>query len=140
MFLVCNRFSVVFTEISITFSYKVCLWCITTQFFSRKTHASKTLFTENQDRADVLPYPTRSFAPDTCHISCSIVAPLLIKIGEVTSFFTLFDIQHVIRSSNYQAYLSAKRVSTLSMAESWMNKTPSFFVPFCDCSANVFLE
>jgi hypothetical protein len=58
----------------------------------------------------------------------SIVAPILLEIGELASTFIVFSIQHVIRSANYLAHLCAKRASTLGVSESWVTGTPSFWL------------
>jgi hypothetical protein len=45
--------------------------------------------------------------------SRSIVAPILLEIGELASSFTSFRIEYVIRTVNYPTHLCAKRASTL---------------------------
>jgi ribonuclease HI len=77
----------------------------------------------------------------TRHNSRSIVAPLLEEIGELASSFISFDIQHVIRTSNYPAHLCAKHASTLNVTESWMDETPSFLFSclLADCPASVYV-
>jgi hypothetical protein len=75
------------------------------------------------------------------HNSCSVVAPLLLEIGEPAICFTTFTIQHVIRTANYPAHLCAKRASTFSVTESWLAETPSFLISslLVDCPANAFV-
>jgi hypothetical protein len=70
----------------------------------------------------------------------SIMAPLLLEIGELAICFTTFTIQHVIRTANYPAHLCAKRASTLSVTESWLAETPSFLISslLADRQANAF--
>jgi hypothetical protein len=77
----------------------------------------------------------------TRHNSRCIVAPLLEEIGELASSFISFDIQHVIRTSNYPAHLCAKRASTLNVTESWMDETPSFLFSclLADCPASAYV-
>jgi hypothetical protein len=58
--------------------------------------------------------------------SLSVVAPILLEVGELARSFTVFSIQHVIRTANYPAHLCAKRACTLRVTESWMFETPSF--------------
>jgi ribonuclease HI len=76
----------------------------------------------------------------TRHNSRSIVAPILLEIGELATSFTSFEIQHVIRASNVPAHLCAKLASTLNVTESWMTETPSFLFSslLADCPANAF--
>jgi hypothetical protein len=75
------------------------------------------------------------------HNSLWIVAPILLEIGELANTFTVFSIQHVIRSANYPAHLCAKRASTLDVSESWMTETPSFLVSslLADCTTCAFV-
>ena len=77
----------------------------------------------------------------THHNSHSIVAPLLVEIGELCNNFTLFDIQHVNRSANVPAHLCAKRACTLNVTDSWLEETPSFLVTslLADCPENAFI-
>jgi hypothetical protein len=72
--------------------------------------------------------------------SRSIVAHILLEIGELASSFTSFSIQHVMRTANYPTHLCAKRASTLCVTESWMDDTPSFLVSslLAVCPANAF--
>jgi hypothetical protein len=74
------------------------------------------------------------------HNSLSVVAPILLELGELSNSFTVFSIEHVLRAANYPAHLCAKRASTLSVIESWMSETPSFLVSslIADCPANAF--
>jgi ribonuclease HI len=78
---------------------------------------------------------------NTRHDSRSIVAPLLVEVGELALSFDSFVIQHVMRTSNYPAHLCAKRASTLRVTESWMDETPSFLISslLADCPANAFI-
>ena len=77
----------------------------------------------------------------TRHNSRSIVAPLLVEIGELCNNFTLFDIQHVNRPANVPAHLCAKRACTLNVTDSWLEETPSFLVTslLADCPENAFI-
>ena len=72
---------------------------------------------------------------NTRHNSRSIVAPLLLEIGELCNNFTLFVIQHVNRPANLPAHLCAKRACILNVTESWLEETPSFLVTslLADC-------
>ena len=72
--------------------------------------------------------------------SLSVVAPILLEVGELVSSFSVFLIHHVIRTANVPAHLCAKRASTLRVTESWMFETPSFLVSslLADCPANAF--
>ena len=56
---------------------------------------------------------------ETRHNSRSIVAPVLLEIGELSSFFTTFDVIHVSRSANLPAHLCAKYACTLNVTERW---------------------
>jgi hypothetical protein len=78
---------------------------------------------------------------NTRHSSRSIVAPLLVEIGDLASSFSFFLIQHVLRTSNYPAHLCAKRASTLNVTESWMDETPSFLFSclLADCPASAYV-
>ena len=78
---------------------------------------------------------------NTRHNSRSIVAPLLLEIGELCNNFTLFDIQRVIKSANVPAHLCAKRACTLNVTDSWLEETPSFLVTslLADCPENAFI-
>jgi hypothetical protein len=73
--------------------------------------------------------------------SLSIVAPILLEIGELASSFTVFSIHHVLRTANVSAHLCAKRASTLCVTESWLSETPSFLVSslLADCPVNTFV-
>ena len=76
------------------------------------------------------------------HNSRSIVAPILLEIGELVSDFSLFDVLHVNRSANVPAHLCAKRACTLAMTNSCLDSTPSFLVSSLleDCPKNAFVE
>ena len=76
------------------------------------------------------------------HNSRSIVAPILEEIGELVFDFSVFEVQHVIRSANLPAHLCAKHACTLNVTESWLDKTPSFLVTnlLADCPRNSFVE
>jgi ribonuclease HI len=78
---------------------------------------------------------------NTRHNSRSIVAPLLVEIGELATSFCFFDIQHVMRTSNIPAHLCARHASTLNVSECWLDETPSFLVSslLADCPANAFV-
>ena len=65
---------------------------------------------------------------NTRHGSRSVVAPLLVEIGEHALSFDSFVIQHVNRSANLPAHLCAKHASTLMVAETWLDSTPSFLI------------
>ena len=79
---------------------------------------------------------------NTRHNSRSIVAPILVEIGELVSDFSLFVIQHVLRSANVPAHLCAKRACTLNVTESWLDETPSFLVTslLADCTECAFMK
>jgi hypothetical protein len=78
---------------------------------------------------------------NTRHNSRSIVAPLLVEIGELATSFCFFDIQHVMRTSNIPAHLCVRHASTLNVSECWLDETPSFLVSslLADCPANAFV-
>ena len=78
----------------------------------------------------------------TRHNSRSIVAPLLLEIGELSTHFSSFVIQHVNRSANLPAHLCVKRACTLNVTDSWLDETPSFLVSslLADCSKNAFTQ
>ncbi|KAE8781948.1 Casein kinase I-2-like protein [Hordeum vulgare] len=65
---------------------------------------------------------------NTCHNTCPIVAPILDEIGELVRDFILFEIQHVMRTTNIPAHLCAKRACNLNVTECWLDDTPSFLV------------
>ena len=58
----------------------------------------------------------------------SVVAPILIEIGERASSFSRFIIQHVLRAANQPAHLCARNACKLQMTESWHTFVPSFLV------------
>ena len=62
------------------------------------------------------------------HNTRSIVAPILLEIGELTSSFDFFTIQHVSRTANLPAHLCVKRACSLMVTESWLGSEPSFLV------------
>ena len=76
------------------------------------------------------------------HNSRSIVAPLLLEIGELCNTFSSFDIQHVNRSANLPAHLCAKHACTIDVTDSWIECTPSFLISsmLADCSADAFIK
>ena len=78
----------------------------------------------------------------TRHNSRSVVAPILDEIGELSCDFSVFEIQHVLRSANLPAHLCAKRACTLNVTECWLEETPSFLVTslLADCPGNTFVE
>jgi hypothetical protein len=78
---------------------------------------------------------------NTRHSYRSVVAPILLEIGELASSFISFSIQHVLRTANFPAHLCAKRASTLVVAESWLVETLSFLISslLADCSENAFV-
>ncbi|KAF7011834.1 hypothetical protein CFC21_026098 [Triticum aestivum] len=78
----------------------------------------------------------------TRHNSRSVVAPNLDEIGELSCDFSVFEIQHVLRSTNLPAHLCAKRACTLNVTECWLEETPSFLVTslLADCPGNTFVE
>ena len=53
--------------------------------------------------------------------SRSVIAPLLDEIGELSFSFSVFIIQHVIRSANFPAHLCAKFACTIRGTESWLD-------------------
>ena len=64
----------------------------------------------------------------TRHSFRSVVAPLLLEIGELSSHFSSFVIQHVNRSANLPAHLCAKHACSLMATESWTDTRPSFLL------------
>ena len=76
------------------------------------------------------------------YTDCSVIAPILLEIGELAPSFMSFSIQHVIRTANGPAHLCAKRGLTLTVTESDLDSTPSFLISslLADCSANAFVE
>ena len=78
----------------------------------------------------------------TRHDSRSVVAPILLEIGELSGSFTFFDIRHIVRSANGPAHICAKQACTIDVTESWIKSTPSFLISslLADCSANAFVE
>uniref|UniRef100_A0A453JHS9 RNase H type-1 domain-containing protein n=1 Tax=Aegilops tauschii subsp. strangulata TaxID=200361 RepID=A0A453JHS9_AEGTS len=79
---------------------------------------------------------------NTRHNSLSVVAPLLLEIGELASSFSSFVIQHVIRSANVPAHLYAKYACTLLVTESWTGSRPSFLLTslMADDARSSFVE
>jgi len=75
------------------------------------------------------------------HNSRSIVAPILLEIGELVSDFSLFDVLHVNRSANVPAHLCAKHACTLNVTECWLEESPSFLVTslLADCPRNALI-
>ena len=73
--------------------------------------------------------------------SRAVVAPILLDIGELAFSFHSFSIQHVNRSSNLPAHLSAKRACSLMVTESWVESEPPFLVAslLADCPRNAFI-
>jgi ribonuclease HI len=65
---------------------------------------------------------------NTRHSYRSVVAPILLEIGELASSFISFSIQHILRTVNFPAHLCAKRASTLVVTESWLVETLSFLI------------
>ena len=59
------------------------------------------------------------------HNSRSVVAPLLLEIGDLSTCFSSFVIQHVPRASNFPAHLCAKRACGIDVTESWFDSEPS---------------
>ena len=76
------------------------------------------------------------------HNSFSIVAPILLDIGELAATFTSFDIIHVSRSANVHAHLCAKRAWTLMVTASWLEIVPSFLITslLADDSRSALIE
>ena len=64
----------------------------------------------------------------TCHNSRSVVAPILLEIGDLSASFSSFIIQHTSRLSNLPAHLCAKRACSLQVTEAWTNDVPTFLV------------
>jgi hypothetical protein len=60
--------------------------------------------------------------------SRSVVAPILLELGELSTSYTFFVIQHVSRSANHSAHLCAKFACTLMVTDSWIDVTPDFLV------------
>ncbi|KAF6992083.1 LOW QUALITY PROTEIN: hypothetical protein CFC21_009110 [Triticum aestivum] len=71
--------------------------------------------------------------------SRSVVAPILLDIGELITSFSFFDICHV-RSANEPAHICAKHACTIERTDSWLDNTPGFLVSalLADCPANTF--
>ena len=78
---------------------------------------------------------------NTRHNFRSIVAPILLEIGELSDLFSFFDVQHVNRSANLPAHLCTKHACTLNVTESWLDETPSFLLTslLADCPGNAFV-
>lgn len=76
------------------------------------------------------------------HNSRSVVAPVLVEIGELASSFDSFCIQHVMRSANVPAHLCAKHASTLTVTESWTDDRPPFLLTslLADDARSTFVE
>lgn len=79
---------------------------------------------------------------NTRHNDRSVVAPILAEIGELSSSFLVFVIQHVTRSANLPAHLCAKRACMLMVTDSWLDSVPSFLISslIADCSRTAFVE
>lgn len=79
---------------------------------------------------------------NTRHNSRSVVAPILLEIGDLSTSFSSFTIQHVSRSSNLPAHLCAKRACSLQVTEAWTDNVPSFLVSslMADCARCAFVE
>ena len=79
---------------------------------------------------------------NTRHNSLSVMAPLLLKIEELASSFSFFDVQHVNRSANVPAHLCAKHACTLMVTESWTGSRPSFLLTslLADDARSAFVE
>ena len=79
---------------------------------------------------------------NTRHNSRSVVAPILLEIGELVSFFTSFVIQHTYREANVPAHLCAKHSCSLQVTDSWLDSAPSFLVTslMADDTRTVFVE
>ena len=60
--------------------------------------------------------------------SRSVVAPILIEIGELATSFSSFVIQHVNRAANHPAHLCARRACSLQVTDSWFAAAPCFLV------------
>ena len=73
---------------------------------------------------------------NTRHDSRSVLAPLLLEVGELIGSFRSFCIQHVIRSANGPAHLCAQRACTVAVTESWIENPPSFLISslLAECS------
>ena len=63
---------------------------------------------------------------NTRHGSRSVVAPILLEIGELACNFSSFTIQHVPRAANVPAHLCAKFACTLMVTDSWFGNPPNF--------------
>uniref|UniRef100_A0A453ED07 RNase H type-1 domain-containing protein n=1 Tax=Aegilops tauschii subsp. strangulata TaxID=200361 RepID=A0A453ED07_AEGTS len=74
--------------------------------------------------------------------SRSVVAPIFLEIGELTSSFNSFDIHHVVRSVNGPAHICAKHACTIDVTESWIDIVPSFLTSslLADCSVNALIQ
>ena len=78
---------------------------------------------------------------NTRHDSWSVVAPILVEIGELAGSLNYFYIHHVVRSANGPVHICAKHACTIDGTESWLDNTPSFLISslLADSSANSFV-
>jgi hypothetical protein len=65
---------------------------------------------------------------DSRAVSRAVIAPILQDIAGLSSSFSSFVVQHVIRSSNTVAHICAKYACTLELTSVWMEHPPSFLV------------
>jgi hypothetical protein len=65
---------------------------------------------------------------DSRAVSRAVIAPILQGIAGLSSSFSIFIIQHVIRLSNTIAHICAKHACTLELTSVWMEHPPSFLV------------
>ena len=72
----------------------------------------------------------------------SVIAPILLDIGELASSFTHFVIQHVPRNANIPAHLCARHARPLCVSDSWLSTVPSFLVTsiMADDYGTLFVE
>ncbi|KAF7036572.1 LOW QUALITY PROTEIN: hypothetical protein CFC21_047202 [Triticum aestivum] len=78
---------------------------------------------------------------NTRHHSRSVVAPILLEIGDLSASFSSFII-NILRLSNLPAHLYAKRACSLQVTEAWTNDVPPFLVSslMVDCARCAFVE
>ena len=78
----------------------------------------------------------------TRHDSRSVVAPILIEMGELAGSLNSFAIHHVVRSANGPAHICAMQACTIDVTESWIDNVPSFLTSslLADCSADAFIQ
>ena len=61
--------------------------------------------------------------------SRAVASPIIQEIRELAEIFVSFSIRHVGRNLNVPAHLCAKRASTVTGTDSWLDVSPEFLVP-----------